>query len=322
VIGLVAGVVTLLAVRLRVRFWGIVSAFMPLPLGAVLLGGMGLELPAATTAAAALAVAAGWEIREAARGRREIAVASRRVKELTALAATLEEGKREDVEARRVVAHELRTPLTSVRGLAQLLSDFDLSEDERKRVAGMVVSETSRLSGMVEALLDLERLKLRDFAEQARHVDISRLIKERSAVLAKGRVGGMNVEVVSGVSVMGDAELLGRVVDNLVGNAVKFSPEGASVGLSLVASHEGVAVLEVSDRGPGIAPQDREKIFRRFGRGGASGSVPGLGLGLALVAEAAAWHRGSVEAEPNPGGGSIFRFRIPLAPRTPSKERM
>jgi len=312
--GLLACVASLLAARRKGPLAALATALSPFPASVMVLSVNGLELPAVTAAAGAVVVTAPAVAAAATRQGRESAAAARRVRELTALAASLEAGRRDEAEARRVVAHELKTPLTSVRGLAQLLADFDLSEEERRRVAGMVVNETSRLAAMVEALLDLERMKLRDFDAHARRLDLSRLVTERAAVLGPGSGRRLELSVEPGLHVTGDAALLGRIVENLVGNAVKFSPEGSPVALRLAASSTREAVLEVADRGPGVAPAERETIFRRFARGGATASVPGLGLGLALVAQAASWHGGRVEVDGNPGGGSVFRLRLPLAP--------
>lgn len=249
----------------------------------------------------------------ARRSLRDARTAARRISELEQIQATLAEAGAREVEARRVVAHELKTPLTSVRGLAQLLAQYDLSADERTRVAGMVVSEASRLAQMVDALLDLERLRLRTFSEQTQPLDLSALCAERASFLRAGMDRPFEGEVAAGVWVLGDPALLARVVENLVSNACKFSPEGMPVRLGLRA--EGAeAVLEIEDRGPGIPVGERVRIFGRFARGSTQGLAPGLGLGLALVAEVVAWHRGSVQADDGSDGGSCFRVRLPLVP--------
>ena len=249
----------------------------------------------------------------ARRSLRDARTAAHRISELEQIQAALAETGAREAEARRVVAHELKTPLTSVRGLAQLLAQYDLSADERTRVAGMVVSEASRLAQMVDALLDLERLRLRTFSEQTRPLDLSALCAERAAFLRAGMDRPFEVEVAAGVWVLGDPALLARVVENLISNACKFSPGGMPVRLGLRA--EGTeAVLEIEDRGPGIPVGERARIFGRFARGSTQGLAPGLGLGLALVAEVVAWHRGSVQADDGSDGGSCFRVRLPLVP--------
>jgi len=209
------------------------------------------------------------------------------------------------------VAHELKTPLTSVKGLAQLLAQFDLSVPERNRVAQMVVSETSRLAEMVDALLDLERLRLRVFERDAVPLDLSSVCTERAALLRAGTRREIHTEIQADLHVLGDKGLLERVIENLVSNALKFSPDETPIQICLKAG-ESYATLEVEDHGPGIPIQERERIFGRFARGSTQGLAPGLGLGLALVAEVVAWHCGRVEADASFGGGSVFRIRLPL----------
>jgi signal transduction histidine kinase len=236
--------------------------------------------------------------------------ATDRILELENIQQALSETRKQDAEARRVVAHELKTPLTSVRGLAQLLAQFDLSPSERNRVAGMVVSETSRLTQMVDALLDLERLRLRNFDRDAKPLDLSALCAERVAFLRAGTPRDIGADLEPGLWILGDKGLLERVIENLVSNAFKFSPEESPVRISLKAESAQV-VLEVADRGPGIPAEERTRIFGRFARGSTQGLALGLGLGLALVAEVVAWHRGDVAADEGPDGGSVFRVRLP-----------
>lgn len=237
--------------------------------------------------------------------------AQTRIAELEGLQESLSEIRKQDAEARRVVAHELKTPLTSMKGLAQLLAQFDLSAPERNRVAQMVVSETSRLAEMVDALLDLERLRLRVFARDAKPLELSSICTERAALLRAGTRRGILTEIQADLQVLGDKGLLERVIENLVANALKFSPDETPVLIRLKADGP-FARLEVEDQGPGIPAQERQKIFGRFARGSTQGLAPGLGLGLALVAEVVSWHGGSVEADERAGGGSVFRIRLPL----------
>ena len=110
--------------------------------------------------------------------------------------------------------------------------------------------------------------------------------------------------------------LLERALENLVGNALKFSPDGSPVEVRLSAARGREVLLEVEDAGPGVPAEERTRIFRRFARGEKAGGVPGLGLGLSVVAEVAAWHGGRVEVvEPPAGRGSLFRLHLPLAAR-------
>lgn len=240
----------------------------------------------------------------------EVLDARRRIGDLEGLKATLADSEKLSAEARRVMAHELKTPLASVRGLAQLMAQFDLSQEERTRVTNLVVSETSRLADMVDTLLDLERLRLKTFERETRRLDFSKLVEGRIAILQAGTTRAVAIEVQPDCAVQGDESLLVRVLENLVSNAFKFSPEGAPVQVRVRS--EGTQVcFEVEDQGPGVPVEDRHRIFQRFDRGTAPGSIPGLGLGLALVAETVAWHHGTIEVMDGGHGGSLFRVRLP-----------
>jgi signal transduction histidine kinase len=176
----------------------------------------------------------------------------------------------------------------------------------------MVVSEASRLAQMVDALLDIERLRLRDYRKDAHPLDLSALCAARVTYLMAGTDRPLEAQVTPDVQVLGDEGLLARVLENLVSNALKFSPGDAPVRVGLRAEN-GQAVIEVEDHGPGIPEAERKRIFGRFARGSTQGLAPGLGLGLALVAEVVAWHRGTVIVAAGRQGGSRFEVRLPLA---------
>lgn len=215
-----------------------------------------------------------------------------------------------DAESRRVLAHELKTPLTAMRNLSQLLAGYELTPAERQRLALLLSDEAERLQEMVTGLLEIERLALRTGAEGATIVELGDVVSARVALLAQGTVRRIEYAVSPEVAVLGDRSLLAEVVDNLIGNALKFTPPGSPIAVE-VRREDGEALIEVMDRGPGVAPSERERIFTAFARGSAAAGTDGLGLGLALVAEAVRWHDGSVEVGEREGGGAIFRVRIP-----------
>jgi signal transduction histidine kinase len=244
-------------------------------------------------------------------------------------------------EMQRMVSHELKTPLASIASFGGMLERYELSDEELARVAGLIRGESERLLRMVTTFLDLERIGSGRWAGEREPVDLAALARERREVLQAaaeergieltlGSVGGPDGDC----RVSGDRELLGRVIDNLVGNAIKYSPAGGRVDVRIcraVSDSAEVVELAVSDQGPGIPPEAREHLFERFYRvprtgrtSGASGpqSAPenlpepgGSGLGLALVREIAEWHGGCVTLESEVGRGSVFTVRIP--PLTP-----
>jgi len=214
-----------------------------------------------------------------------------------------------DAESKRVLAHELKTPLASMRSLTQLMNGFDLSDAERKRVASLLQHEAGKLETMVSTLLDLERLPLRDFASSSSIVDLGELASSRIDFLRAGTDRTLFVSADRDIFVRADAALLERVVDNLLGNALKYTSGAVTVR---VARRGNDATLEVEDRGPGISDAEREKIFARFVRGTTAAGTNGLGLGLSLVSEIAKWHGGAASLESNESG-SRFRIALPLA---------
>jgi two-component system OmpR family sensor kinase len=217
-----------------------------------------------------------------------------------------------DAESKRVLAHELKTPLASMRNLTQLMGGFELTSAERQRVASLLEHEAGKLETMVGTLLDLERLPLRDFASSSAVVDLGELVAARVDFLRASTDRTLFVSADPEILVRADAALLERVIDNLAGNALKYTSAPSPVTVRVTRSGDD-AVVEVEDRGPGIAEAERERIFQRFVRGETAAGTQGLGLGLSLVAEIARWHGGAAGVDAVAGGGSRFRITLPLA---------
>jgi signal transduction histidine kinase len=287
---------------------GIAVPFLA-PLASIILAALGVELTVLAISVrrggeALSHMASGLGIPDA--GSAEVGM---RIHEIAALLA---ERRGEEAESKRVLAHELKTPLASIRGLTQLVGGFDLSEVERRRVASLLESEAGKLQSMVHALLDLERLAMRDFQDSTTVFDLGALVAARVEFLRMSTDRQLVLAFSPVVAVRGDVALLERVVDNLVGNALKYSEEPFPVVVRVSREPE-AAVLEVEDRGPGITAEDSQRIFQRFFRGSTAAGTEGLGLGLSLVGEVARWHGGSISVQQAPQGGSRFRFTLPLA---------
>jgi signal transduction histidine kinase len=173
-----------------------------------------------------------------------------------------------------------------------------------------------RLTLLVDQLLFLARADSHPLELRREPVDLAELLAEAAetagpAAAAKNIVLEVEAER---QQALGDRPQLVRVVDNLVTNAVKFTPEGGSVRLT--ARGEGdAAVLEVTDTGVGVPAADRRDLFNRFfrGRNAVEGAVPGSGLGLAISQVIAEAHGSTIEVESTPGTGSTFRLALPLA---------
>jgi two-component system sensor histidine kinase MprB len=211
---------------------------------------------------------------------------------------------------RRLVAdasHELRTPVTSLRTNLEFLQQSpDLSEGERTKLIADVVIQLEELSEVVNDLIELARND-EQIAEPLEEVRLDILVGEaieRAQLHAPHARFAVDLEetVVSAVP-----SRLGRAVNNLLDNAVKFAGTEAPIEVSL---HGGE--LEIRDHGPGIDPEELPHIFDRFFRGSRSRSLPGSGLGLAIVRQVVERHAGSISAAAAPGGGTVVRLRMPV----------
>lgn len=227
---------------------------------------------------------------------------------------------RENSEERRRqfladASHELRTPLASIRGYAELFRLGPAQDREAlTRAMARIESEAAQMGVLVEDLLALARLD--ELPESRRdRVDMAELGTEAVAdarAIDPARTIAFHAE--GPEEVLGDPDALRRVLANLMGNALTHTPDGTAVELTV--RHEGGdAVVEVRDHGPGLPPGAEELVFDRFWRaeGRTHGRV-GSGLGLSIVREIVASHRGSVSAANAPGGGAGFTVRLPLAP--------
>ena len=303
VAGVIAGIAAGLVVLLRKRR-RIVAGVLAIVVVASAVIGMiaGIAVPYITWLLTIILVTIGIEAQALRRSETQLQEIATKIAEMQA----------QEAESKRVLAHELKTPLASMRGLTQLLSGFDLTDAERKRVATLLATEAGKLESMVHGLLDLERLPLRDFITSSSVVNLGDLVAARAEFLRASTDRTLNVSIHDRLFVRADAALLERVIDNLAGNAFKYSPPHAPVSIS-VRQLASTAVLEVEDRGLGIPADERERIFRRFARGTAAKGTEGLGLGLSLVAEVARWHGGSVSVDDADGGGARFRVSLPIA---------
>ena len=210
------------------------------------------------------------------------------------------------------VSHELRSPLTTLVTSVEVLGSRrqDLSE-RAQQALGLVEAELGRFRRTLEDLLQLARLEGGEALDAAVPVSMSALVRE---LLADGGYSGIEVRAAADEQtvVRGDKASLERAVRNLLDNADRHA--GGAGGVSVENRH-GSVVLTVDDSGPGVAVEDRERIFERFARGprAARRSLPGAGLGLAIVAETAERHGGAAWCTAAPSGGARFTLSLPGA---------
>ena len=271
------------------------------------------------------------DVTERKRVEEEVKEANRRLEELATLRA--------DFTA--MVAHELDTPLAVIRGYADVLATGELGPEYSERALSKIQAETEVLNALVKDVRVAASAERRDFVVNPRKVPVDELLDDaaRFAVTLPGnhllelerssdappwyegvRAGYADPffpdGAAGGQEVWADRYRIGQVLRNLLTNAAKYSPEGAPVRLRVLpAETPGRLRIEVADRGPGIHPDEVERIFEKFGRGRGSGGqkATGLGLGLYLSRRILRAHGSELTINPRSGGGSVFTFELEAA---------
>jgi two-component system sensor histidine kinase MprB len=205
-------------------------------------------------------------------------------------------------------SHELRTPVTSLRtNIEVLLAGGARDDDERRRLLEDVRDQSEELTLLINDVIELARgdQPLGDAVEEVRVDEVAAEAVDRASRHHPALRFELRAEP---LLVAGASDRLGRAVGNLLENAAGHSAPGGLVEVRV----EG-GVLEVRDHGPGVPDEDKPHVFDRFYRGASSRGRPGSGLGLAIVRQAAEAHGGTVEVADAPGGGAVFRLRLPAA---------
>ncbi|MEA5454896.1 ATP-binding protein [Sinomonas sp. JGH33] len=214
-----------------------------------------------------------------------------------------------------IMSHEFRTPLANIMGYAEMVQDDPLLSETSRSDLEVISRNAQHVNQMVDDIL-AAAVTGTDSAAIRLPLDFAELVREAGASSgpdAKRRGIRLSVETDGALPVVGDRTGLVRVLDNLVSNALKYSGSGTEV--SLRASRDGTwAVCAVEDHGMGIAPDELERIFTRFGRSTSvlGTGIPGTGLGLALAKEVAEKHGGTIDCTSEVGVGSTFTVRLPL----------
>ena len=220
----------------------------------------------------------------------------------------------------RHVSHELKTPLTAVREGAELLRDNVVGRlsGEQQDIVRIVRDNTLSLQKLIEDLLAYQQTRAMEPATlgPVALADVVARVAREQKLSAYARLITFESSMQPAM-VIGDAERLRTIVDNLLSNAIKYSPRSGEIALDLT-TRDGFAVLDVVDQGPGIPPDDRNRIFESFYQGAApaEGRIKGSGLGLAIAREYAVAHGGRIEVLDRADGkrGAWFRLWLPLAP--------
>lgn len=216
------------------------------------------------------------------------------------------------------VTHELRTPLTNIRAYAETLSEGVLKDpDTLRECYNVIVGETQRLSRLVEDILSLSQMEAGAARIKMDDVQTARLIRQVVEDM-QAQADAKRLELILTMppkvpTIRGDKERLAVVLTNLVGNAIKYTPEGGRV--EVTCAQEGSRLhIRVVDTGFGIVPEEQEKVFEKFYRSTDErvAGVPGTGLGLAMALEIVRTHGGTISLKSEAGRGSTFTVALPI----------
>jgi signal transduction histidine kinase len=240
-------------------------------------------------------------------GKDEIADLAGSFRQMTERLAETEELERNFL---MTVSHELRTPLTAIRGHVEALRE-GLAEDPEARDLSLdvIAAEAGRLERLVGDVLDLAKLDTRRFTVRHEEVDMARLVEQAYASFgeeAKQRKIAYSNDVSSEPVIVTDGDRVLQIITNLLSNAFRWTPNGGSVGLVL-SSDNGEIRVAVQDSGPGIGPEEQDRIFRPFW----THDGKGTGLGLAIARELAVALGGTIDLESEVGRGSRFELVLP-----------
>ena len=226
---------------------------------------------------------------------------------------------REKKDWRQMLAHDLRAPMTTVFGTLRLLQELpkeaSLGASERRQLDASIRG-CQRMMELVDLYLDLSKLEAGAMPIRLETIDVARIARDSAKLarpFAEHKEIRLKLSAENGVEATADPELCRRVIDNILNNALKFTPQGGTVHLHVERNEEGMAVVSTRDSGPGIAREDLPHIFDRFYQ--ASRRQPGVirstGLGLAFCKRAVESMKGRIEVISVPGKGSEFIVRLP-----------
>jgi two-component system phosphate regulon sensor histidine kinase PhoR len=214
------------------------------------------------------------------------------------------------------ISHELRTPLTSIAGYVELLQEEEENAEKLGHLA-IVGRNSERLLALVTDLLFAARLQYGRLELERSPVDLRSLVEqcvESARPRAQAASVHLDVEVADVPKIEGEPAKLAQLLDNLVSNAIKFTPRDGRVSVRLTAEPELIRI-QVSDTGIGIPDQERERLFERFFRAQSAleRQIQGTGLGLYISKAIVDAHDGRIGVDSTPGGGTTFIVELPVA---------
>jgi signal transduction histidine kinase len=214
------------------------------------------------------------------------------------------------------VTHELKSPLAAIKLVLQTLVKRDLNKDKRDQLIGNSIEDVGRLDDLVENMLLATRIENNSYSYPKELFDFSELVKSiyDRAIITSENTRNFQQQIEQNISIMGDRFALGSLINNILENAIKYSPAGTAIQVQLYQQINKIFFI-VADQGVGIADSERQKIFQKFYRSGneLTRQNKGTGLGLFIVAQVAKNHQAKVVVSNNQPKGTIFEiiFNLP-----------
>lgn len=212
------------------------------------------------------------------------------------------------------VSHEFKTPIAAIEGYATLLQEEDLSKEEHAEYTGMIIDSARQLSTLSGNILKISKLENQEMLTEQTEYSLDEQLRQALLLLESfwsPKQLSLNIDLEE-QRYYGNEELLMQVWLNVLGNAVKFTPEGGEISVSLRADESWISVV-ISDNGIGMTPKVRKHVFEKFYQGDPARAAEGNGLGLPLAARIISLSKGTIEVSSEPGRGSTFTVKLPVA---------
>jgi heavy metal sensor kinase len=212
------------------------------------------------------------------------------------------------------IAHDLKSPITRIRGIAEVTLTNEKSIDEYESMAASTIEECDRLLDMINTMLMISKTESGIDKLPREEIDLPGLVREACELfepIAEDKKVILDYDAPDRSYVVGDPRMIQRMFSNLLDNAIKYTPSGGTVSVSISENDQRDVTITVKDTGIGISPDDLPRIFNRFYRCDQSRSKPGIGLGLSLARAIARAHGGDITVTSTPNQGSTFTARLP-----------
>ncbi|QUL56376.1 HAMP domain-containing histidine kinase [Paenibacillus tritici] len=212
------------------------------------------------------------------------------------------------------VSHEFKTPIAAIEGYATLLQEENLSKEEHDEYTGMIIDSSRQLSNLSGNILKISKLENQEMLTELAEYPLDEQLRQALLLLESlwsAKHLHLNLDLEE-QPYYGNEELMMQVWLNVLGNAIKFTPEGGAISVSIHSDGSWISVV-IADNGIGMTPKVRKHIFEKFYQGDPARSAGGNGLGLPLAARIISLSKGIIEVQSEPGQGSAFTVKLPVA---------